>query len=231
MEQEISVIIPVYNGRKYLREAIASVLQQEQAALEILIVDDGSSDQSAAVAAEFGTSVRVISQEHRGAGSARNNGVRNSAGELLAFLDCDDHWAPAKLARQVACFRSQPSLDIVFTHIVNFLSPDLTAEERSHVLCPVEPLPGVSATTMLIRRASFERIGPFPEDVAVGELVPLLARAHDLGLEIEMLPEVLAYRRLHTSNLGRLKKANRIDYVRMLKQVLQQRSGAGQSAV
>ena len=84
---------------------------------------------------------------------------------------------------------------------------------------------------MLIRRSCFERIGPFPEDVIVGELVPLLARAHDLGLEIEMLPEVLAYRRLHASNLGRLKKANRIDYVRMLKQVLQQRSGAGQNAV
>ena len=230
MEQEVSVIIPVYNGSKYLREAIASVLQQEQAALEILVVDDGSSDQSAAVAAEFGTSVRVIGQEHRGAGAARNSGVRNSTGELLAFLDCDDHWAPAKLARQLACLQSKPSLDVVFTHLINFLSPDLTAQERLQVLCPSEPFPGVSASTMLIRRSSFERIGPFPEDVAVGEFVPLLARAHDLGLEIEMLPEVLAYRRLHASNLGRLKKANRIDYVRMLKQVLKKRSDSGQSA-
>src|SRR5271155_1031910 len=78
MEPAISVIIPVYNGCKYLREAISSVLEQNPAPLEVLVVDDGSSDRSAEVSGEFGSPVRVISQEHRGAGAARNNGVRNS---------------------------------------------------------------------------------------------------------------------------------------------------------
>jgi glycosyltransferase involved in cell wall biosynthesis len=224
MEPAISVIIPVYNGCKYLREAISSVLEQNPAPLEVLVVDDGSSDRSAEVSGEFGSPVRVISQEHRGAGAARNNGVRNSTGDLLAFLDCDDYWAPAKLASQLASFRDNPGAQIVFTHILNFYSPDLSQDQRAHVLCPSEPVPGFTATTMLIRRSSFERIGPFPEDVVVGELVPLLAGARDLELQIEVLPEVLAYRRLHASNLGRLAKANRGDYLRMLKQVLLKRN-------
>jgi len=229
MNHRISVIIPVHNGSKYLPEAIHSVVQQQPAPLEILVVDDGSSDRSAEVAEAFGTAVRVIRQEHSGAGAARNNGVRNSTGDLLAFLDCDDYWSPAKLARQVACIERKPGVDIVFTHILNFYSPDLSLDERTHVLCPNNPFPGPVATTMLIRRSSFERIGPFAEDVAMGELVPVMARAHDLELEIEMIPEVLAYRRIHASNLGRIAKANRIDYVRMLRRVLVSRN-AEQSA-
>jgi glycosyltransferase involved in cell wall biosynthesis len=224
MQPEISVIIPVYNGRKYLHEAISSVLGQEPAPREVVVVDDASSDQSDTVAAEFGAAVRVITQEHRGVGAARNNGVRNSTGELLAFLDCDDYWAPTKLARQIACLEAKPRLDIVFTHILNFHSPDLSELERAQIPCPQEPLPGISATTMLIRRTSFERIGPFAEDVHMGELVPLMAQAQDLGLEIEMIPEVLVHRRLHLANLSRVGKANRTDYIRMLKQVIQKRN-------
>jgi glycosyltransferase involved in cell wall biosynthesis len=224
MQPGISVIIPVYNGRKYLHEAISSALRQEPAPREVVVVDDASSDQSDTVAAEFGAAVRVIKQEHRGAGAARNNGVRNSTCELLAFLDCDDYWAPTKLARQIACLEAKPRLDIVFTHVLNFHSPDLSERERAEISCPSEPLPGISATTMLIRRASFERVGPFAEDVHMGELVPLVARAQDLGLEIEMIPEVLVYRRLHLANLSRVGRANRTDYVRMLKQVIQRRN-------
>jgi glycosyltransferase involved in cell wall biosynthesis len=230
MQPGISVIIPVYNGRKYLHEAISSVFRQDHAPREVVMVDDASSDHSDMVAAEFGAAVRVIKQEHRGVGAARNDGVRHATGELLAFLDCDDYWAPTKLARQIACFEAKPRLDIVFTHILNFHSPDLSERERQQISCQREPLPGIASTTMLIRRAAFERIGPFSEEVHMGEMVPMLAKAQDFGLEIEMIPEVLAYRRLHLANLSRVSKANRTDYVRMLKQVIQRRNSRESAA-
>ncbi len=234
MNTRVSVVIPVFNGRRYLAEAVGSVFRQNLghppvSDLEVIVVDDGSTDGSAALARQFGSPVRVFEQPNRGAGAARNNGAAQATGDYLAFLDCDDYWEPDKLALQLSAFRETPSLDIVFTHIRNFHSPELDQAQRAQIVCRPDAMPGVTASTMLVRRSSFGLAGPFPEDALVGELVPLLARARDLGMQVETLPGVLARRRLHETNTGRRLQHNRGDYVHMVRQVLLRRAAAGGS--
>src|SRR5207245_10700422 len=98
----VSAIIPVFNGERYLAEAIESVLAQTSPASEIVVVDDGSTDGSGAGAGRFGSAARLVFGGHAGAGAARNRGVAESTGELLAFLDADDIWPSDKLERQLA---------------------------------------------------------------------------------------------------------------------------------
>ena len=130
MRASVSVIIPIYNSGKYLREAIDSVLAQRHRPLEVLVVDDGSSDNGPELAAGYGPQVRVIAIPHGGHPAARNAGVAASTGDYLAFLDADDLWAANKLELQLDAFASNPSLDLVFGHMQNFISPELSAAKR-----------------------------------------------------------------------------------------------------
>ncbi|MEZ4836451.1 MAG: glycosyltransferase family A protein [Caldilineaceae bacterium] len=109
----VDVIIPVYNGERYLHEAIESVLKQRYHPLQLIVVDDGSEDESAALAARF-EGVHVLHGPHAGIGAALNRGIRHGKGDLIAFLDADDRWLPEKLARQVKCLQAHPGVDMVF---------------------------------------------------------------------------------------------------------------------
>ena len=118
----VSVIIPVRDGEKYLGEAIDSVLGQTAPVFEVIVVNNGSSDGSRAVAERCGGVVRVIDQPVPGLARTRNAGVEASRGEILAFLDADDVWDPAKLSRQLAILHTQPDVDMVFTNICRITS-------------------------------------------------------------------------------------------------------------
>ncbi len=115
----VTVIVPVYNGERFLAEALQSIVQQNYQPLEILVVDDGSTDQSATVAQTF-PGAQILPQAHGGIASALNHGIRHATGDLFAFLDADDRWLPGKLARQVAELNQHPELDMVFTHARQF---------------------------------------------------------------------------------------------------------------
>ena len=106
--KEISVVIPAYNHGRFLREAIDSVLAQTYAPLEIIVVDDGSTDDTEQIVRSYGDRVRYIRQQNAGVGAARNNGIANARGEYVAFLDSDDLWLPEKLAVQVEYMRRHP---------------------------------------------------------------------------------------------------------------------------
>src|SRR4026207_1616410 len=111
----VSVIIPVYNYDRYLGEAIESVLSQTYQQLEVIVVDDGSTDQSGEVARSFdGRGVRYCQQVHAGIGPARNKGVELAQGDYIAFLDADDRWPLEKLERQLRAFESDPELEMCF---------------------------------------------------------------------------------------------------------------------
>lgn len=112
----ITTAIPAYNAARYLGQAIESVLEQTHPSAEIIVVDDGSSDGTAAVAKAF-REVRYVYQENQGDACARNRAIREARGDLIAFLDADDVWKPEKLRLQIEMFRDRPSLGMVYTGV------------------------------------------------------------------------------------------------------------------
>ena len=146
--QVVSVIIPVFNGEKYLGEAIESVIAQTYRFVETIVIDDGSTDNSASVARRFGESVKYFHQTNQGTGAARNRGASLSGGDFLAFLDQDDLWLPDKLYRQMQVFAAVPDLDIVFGHLRQFHSPDLDECMKLRVNCIDRNQPGYSPSAM-----------------------------------------------------------------------------------
>src|SRR5690348_7411877 len=119
----VSYVVPVYNGARYLAECLETVLTQTQAPAEVVVVDDGSTDASAEIAASFGAAVVCVHQEHRGHAAARNRGVEIATGELLAFVDADDVLTPEKTEIQRARFRARPDLELCDAYYRNFWSP------------------------------------------------------------------------------------------------------------
>lgn len=226
----IAVIIPVFDEAAYLSEALESVLVQTLPPTEIVVVDDGSSDGSAAVARSFAPRVRCERQPHAGAGAARNRGVASTKAELLAFLDADDLWHPEKLALQVQALTETPRLEAVFVHLVNFLSPDLEQGRAASLVCPPDPIPCTTAVAMLIRRSAFTRIGGFDESGAIGEVVEWYARARSLGIVETMLPQTLVRRRIHANNTGITRVGERRRYVEIVKAALDRRRAADRNA-
>src|SRR5262249_17267514 len=131
MEQSlVSCIVPVFNGERYLGETLDSILAQTYRPREIIVVDDGSTDGTAAVVAAYGKRVTSVWQANAGEMAARNRGLTRARGEFIAFLDADDLWHPEKLARQIARFQERPEIDLSFTRFQNFWVSELATEER-----------------------------------------------------------------------------------------------------
>lgn len=224
----ISVVLPVFNRASYVGEAIESVLSQTRPPDELIVVDDGSTDDSVAVVERWARpSLRIVRQENRGIGGARNAGLREVSGDAVAFIDSDDLWERDKLARQEAALREGGDVPLVFGHLVEFLSPERADELGASLRVSTDPVPGLIATTLLVRRAAAERIGPFDEQLRVGEFVEWMARARDLGLAYRMLPEVVARRRVHGGN-SVLTRPN-TDYLRAIKSTLDRRRKAARA--
>jgi glycosyltransferase involved in cell wall biosynthesis len=219
----VSVIIPVYNCQQYLAAAIDSVLAQTYRAVEVIVVDDASTDDSAAVAQRYPAPVRYVAQPHSGAGAARNHGVRQAQGQFLAFLDADDVWLPDKLTRQMAAFHAHPTLDMVFGYVKQFHSPDVDEQLRTRWGYVEEILRGYLPGTLLIRRDAFCRAGFFATQWQLGEFIDWYVKATESGLQSYMCPEIVMHRRIHATNMGIRKHQHRRDYVRILKAALDRR--------
>ncbi len=223
LESLVSVIIPVYNGEKYLAEAIESVLMQAVKPLEIIVVNDGSTDGSEKVANTFKNDICYLLQENKGASAARNLGIKLAKGSLLAFLDADDVWTAHKLELQVKALEDDPNLDMVFGNIEQFVSPELDTENRNRLRSELKIMPGYHIGTMLIKRESFQQVGPFKEDLQLAEFIDWFNRAEDMKLHYKVLPEVVMKRRIHTTNQGLYKRQHMKDYARVLKATLDRR--------
>jgi glycosyltransferase involved in cell wall biosynthesis len=220
----LSVIIPAYNREAYLGAAIASVLTQTYPVTEIIVVDDGSTDRTAAISGAYGPPVRCITQENRGAGAARNTGLNAARGDFVALLDSDDLWLERKLEQQVAYLQTHPGTDLVFCRMRPFLSPEIDPALGGKFDC--RELAACNAQALLARREIFARVGPFPTARDLPEFFPWFERASDLGLTHHILPEVLLLRRIHLGN-----SVHHPDwdsrYLRFLKQRLDRRRGGG----
>ena len=188
--------MPLFNGSRFIREAIDSILAQELKPREIVVVDDGSTDGGSSLLSGY-PAIRLIHQPNSGEAAARNRGIRESTEPLIAFLDQDDQWLPKKLSLQVRALDADPSIDIVFGQH-KLIVEDEARWFRQDLLGKIltAELPG----SMLIRRRAFERIGLFCEDMRRGSDVDWICRAQDGGMELQLIEEVLMLRRMHQAN-------------------------------
>ena len=204
----ISFIVPAYNEERLLGTtllAINAVAQALDEACEVIVVDDGSTDRSAAIARGFGPPVRLIEAPHRGLAAARNRGIAEAAGTWLLHLDADDLLLPDALATLARHRDATPGCDLVSGRFECFLTPGLASDATYRL--PEAPqtghLPGVS----LVRADLFRTHGGLDETYPVNADLEWFIRARDQGMHIHPIDDVVMRRRIHGRNMSLLRKA------------------------
>ena len=171
----VSAIIPVYNGAATIAEAIDSALGQTWRDLEVIVADDGSTDETRAILDRYGDRIRVVTQSNRGPAAARNAAVRIAAGEYLAFLDADDRWMPPMIERTVAVLDRDPECPLVYTNLAvvdsrgRKLAPAMIGGDLAHPPTLDEMLSRmwpIMTSGVVMRRTAFDRAGGFCEEFA-----------------------------------------------------------------
>jgi glycosyltransferase involved in cell wall biosynthesis len=195
-----AVVIPVRDGARFLADALASVADQALD-LEVVVVDDGSTDASAQIAVDLGAT--CVRQPNGGPASARNAGIAASSAPLVAFLDADDLIPPGALATQLAHLDAHPASDGVmgmqeYRVLDDVDLPDWAAADK--VGSPDQTARPYLAGAV-IRRSTFDRVGGFDERFRLSEDVDWLMRAHERGAVIDVVDDVVRVRRLHGANL------------------------------
>jgi glycosyltransferase involved in cell wall biosynthesis len=219
----ISAIVPVYNGDRYLAAAIASILAQNYAPLEILVIDDGSTDDTAKIANQFQQHIRYIYQPNCGAPSARNVGLNMANGEVIAFLDADDIWSKHKLALQIDILTKNPSVEVVLGYHQKTRS--IAAEIQDEQNLPPELV--LSVGTSLFRRSAFDRVGLFNEELRQTDDWDWFMRARELAIVMMTCPETVLFYRRHDRNItNQIERGNQYT-LKMLKQSLDRRRQQG----
>lgn len=218
----ISCIVPVFNGERFIAAALDSIFAQTYATIEVIVVDDGSTDDTAEVAAGFGARVNYLHQENAGQIAAQNRGVAAARGAFIAFLDADDLWHEEKLARQMALFEARPKLDICNAHMKDFWEEEVAQEAES---LPHLAAPRVGVVqSYLVRRSLFDRVGMIDETMEHRGWTDWCVRAVDSGAVSETMSDILVYRRIHGDNMSRHRSgADNEEFLRMVKATLDRR--------
>lgn len=189
----VSVVLPVFNNERYIAEAIDSVVSQGSEDVEVIVVDDGSTDRSADIARDHG--VRVLRGPHVGVSHARNVGIAAARGALIGFQDADDVWTPGSLAARVDVLERHPEFDFAFGRMCQFVDSDDPAPPWR-----VESVAAEAAGLLpafLVRRAACERTGPFAENLVMAEDMDWIARLKDSGSRGVALEQMVVRHRLH----------------------------------
>ena len=216
----VSVIIPAFNAERYVRETLDSVLAQTYAAREVIVVDDGSTDSTPSILAEYGDSIHVIRQSNRGSAAARNTAVSAAHGDWVAFIDADDLWLPDKLSRQMQRCGHYP---ISHTDSLCFGEAMPEAVLRSSVTTPYSGrvLPQllvrnfISNSTVLMRRDLFLQYGGLDESLHGVEDWALWLRVcadHELGY----LPEPVVRYRIHRTSKSMNTRRRMLDHLQII---------------
>ena len=224
----VSVIIPCYNAARFVREAVASVLSQTYRPLEIIVINDGSTDDTEAVLQPYFGQIRYYSQPNHGLSATRNRAISLARGELIAFLDADDVWLPEKLARQVQCLMQNPEIGLVHTNYMKLY--DDTGER---VARQSQDLPNgncyarlalgnvVQVSSVVLRRECLEKVGTFDDKIPRRtcedyDLWLRMARHFDFAY----IPEPLMLYRRHAANMSNNTQAITQDEAYVLQKAL-----------
>jgi teichuronic acid biosynthesis glycosyltransferase TuaG len=205
----VSVVIPVYNDEQYIQECVESALNQDYENLEVIVVDDGSSDSTPKILKRFGEKIHCIHQKNRGTAAALNTGIQNANGGLIAWLSSDDLFLPKKIEHQTEKFRENPFLELVYT---DWIMIDSQGNEVKTVHCPFPPAGRfvfemlrnnfVNGSSVIIRRECFEKVGYFDETLPADSDGDMWFRMLKQGCHFGHVPLILVKRRWHTGNLS-----------------------------
>lgn len=217
----ISVIIPAYNYGRYLSEAIESVFAQTFTDFELIIVDDGSTDDTAAVVREYLSDPRVcyIYQKNRGPSAARNTGIRLARGKYIALLDGDDVWMPLKLKKQIQLFEEAEDVVLIYCMVEHI---DEIGNKLLHISWPHKMgatykdlmyMPWVvgSSSSVLIKKSTFDEVGVFDESMTSVEDTDMwirILRHHKCAYVNEVLVKIRKHLRSSQTDLKRMEKNN-----------------------
>ena len=219
----VSVVIPCFNAAAYIDAAIDSVLAQTQRCAEVIVVDDGSNDASAAVIARYASRVAYVYQPNQGISAARNRGIALSTGSLLAFLDADDLWPDDSLELRRRALSDDADLDYSFGWVEPFVSPDLPDRLRAAIRHPGATQPGRLAGSLLVRRRIVDQVGGFDGRFRIGETIDWLARVDAAGFRARDVGKVVLRRRVHGGNTVLRERQMQGDYLRVLRAAIDRR--------
>ena len=223
----VSVIIPTYNRAWSLPAAIDSVLAQDYQPFELIVIDDGSSDNTPFLLSAYKHQIKTVRQENAGVSAARNTGIDTAAGDFLAFLDSDDRWLPQKLARQVDFFRRHPDALICQTEELWVrngvrVNPKKRHQKRSgDIFVPSLSLCLVSPSAVMLKRKLLDEIGRFDENLPACEDYDLWLRV-SARHPVYLLDDPLIIK--HGGHPDQLSRAAGLDRFRIqaLRKILQQ---------
>ena len=221
----ISVIVPVYDGARYLRESVDSVLGDSYPARRVIVVDDGSTDETPEVIASYGSRISAIRQEHSGLASALNTGLAAADGELVAFQDADDVWPAGRLALLVDALDDQTDLVVGLTE--QFVSPELDPAEARSLRVDTRPQLSFLLSASLVRREVFETVGGFDAGLSSGANIDWVSRVRLAGMRTRTIAATVHRRRIHASNMGRTIPETNPNLLRIMRAHLDRHRTAG----
>ncbi|GAB3508587.1 glycosyltransferase family 2 protein [Emticicia fontis] len=195
---KISIIITAYNVEKYVAEAIESALKQTYKNIEIIVINDGSTDNTLQILETFKDKILLVNQENIGIAKTLNKGLKLASGELVAFLDGDDVWTENKLEKQIKEFEHNPDLETTFGKMEQFLSPELLSDKDRYQFYKGEVAAQVKITS-LFRKKVFEKYGYFPE-VQTLDFIIWFDSAKLQGIVFNQTEDLVAYRRVRSNS-------------------------------
>lgn len=198
MKQRITIIIPCFNTEKYVRPAIESVLAQGYENLELILVDDGSTDASATVIQSFGTAVQYFYQPNGGASAARNTGLKYVTGDWIGFLDADDLMLEGTISAYLEAMQTYPETRLFWSRLK--MQYEIGAIKVNHRLADDITMHSTSVGTILCKSNVFTQIGLFDETLRLAEDIDWFKRAIDHAIPIHKIDKVTMICRRHDSN-------------------------------
>lgn len=216
-EYLISVIIPTKNGSSYIGEALRGIKSQNIDDIEIIVVDDGSDDNSAQIAESFGC-VILKNQASKGYVAAKNAALKIAKGKYVIFHDHDDVMNQNALPQMLKELQENEEISAVMTQIQDFFSPELSEAERRKITIRSEPYFGLFSGAILMKKEVFDTIGLFDEAIKTGEIIQWQNKMNENNFKIKKLNIISVNKRTHSSNLGRIGKEEKSkDYAAILR--------------
>ncbi|WNZ46986.1 glycosyltransferase [Leptolyngbya boryana CZ1] len=229
----VSVIIPVYNGEHFLAEAIQNLKRQHYPQLEIIVIDDGSTDKTAEIAAQFHADIRYIYQSNQGPAAARNHGINLAQGEVITFLDVDDLWADQVLIEFTSYLIAHPEVEIV-QGLIQQMQLDPTRTDRyADAFKPIfEPYQFINLGSAIYRKSVFDKVGLFDPELRDNEDTDWFMRAWEQNIHKVVMPKVMLFYRQHGRNMV-LQQTNLVHFglLKIFKRHIARKRSQGTSSV